>query len=46
MDFFFDQASPYRELFSNTADLGEVKYNEQTQLGLPTQVNKKLNSYF
>ena len=27
-------------------DLGEITLNEQTELGLPTVINKKFNSYF
>ena len=35
MDFFFDGASPYRELFSNMDDIKE-RENVDTELGLPT----------
>jgi hypothetical protein len=46
MDFFFENASPYRELYSDMSDLGDLVINENTELGLPTVINKKFNSYF
>ena len=44
MDFFFDGASPYREMFSTTGDLLDIRENLDTELGLPTQY--KANSIF
>jgi hypothetical protein len=39
MDFFFDGASPYRNIFADMNDLGEPWIQTQPDLGLPTQIN-------
>jgi hypothetical protein len=39
MDYFFDGASPYRSIFSDMSDLGEIWTKEQPEIGLPTKFN-------
>lgn len=46
MDFFFDSASPYRQLFGDMNDLGPVHITEQPEMGLPTDLDKKMRTYF
>ena len=46
MDFFFDNVSPYRKHFSNMSDLGILRTGAKPELGLPTQVDKKVRTYF
>lgn len=46
MDFFYDSASPYRQQFSNFADLGPNIEKSQPDIGLPTILDKKVRTYF
>jgi hypothetical protein len=46
MDFFYDTASPYRQQFSNFIDLGPFTEKKEPEIGLPTQVDKKVRTYF
>jgi hypothetical protein len=46
MDYFFDKASPYRDDFANMSDLGRIFVNEQPEIGLPTQIDVKMTTFF
>jgi hypothetical protein len=46
MDFFYDSASPYRAQFGGMADLGPIRVKEEPDIGLPTQLDKKVRTYF
>lgn len=46
MDFFHDTASPYRAQFSEMSDLGPVRSKEEPDIGLPTQLDKKVRTCF
>jgi hypothetical protein len=36
MDFFYDNASPYRPQFGDMSDLGPIRVKEEPDIGLPT----------
>jgi len=46
MDFFHDNASPYRAQFAEMSDLGPVRIKEEPDIGLPTQLDKKVRTCF
>ena len=45
MDFYFDEASPYKAEFRNLNDI-LIEYKEKPDIGLPTVIDKKQMSYF
>jgi len=45
MDYFFDEASPYKEEFRNMADINP-KLKEVPDIGLPIRIDRKQMSYF
>lgn len=40
MDYFFEDASPYKEDFKNMIDV-RVRFKEVPDIGLPTQIDRK-----